>query len=258
MPLGGRTPPGGFTPRLMLRALRDLVIVPRAGVPAGGTASAGPRARPAAGSPFTIAVVADAADARAVGTAVALLAAGAGRLPCALLCVCVVGAEAAGEPRVRGWAVPAARRLARSLGDRAVPAGAAGRLVIAPVDPTPAGADDARRALAAAASAGAAAVVAVGGPRDDALDGALARCDAGVAVLHPGRRALGDLAIAGLEALGVPAAAALATPGPSARLLSGLGATTPELRAAIRPALEEVLGGPSDESPRPSRSPQTG
>jgi hypothetical protein len=228
---------------MMLRALRDLVLVPEHGAPAGEAAPVGPRAAAVAGPPPAVAVVADAADVRAVGAAAALLAAGAARLPCALLCVCVVGAEPAGDPRVRAWASPAARRLARSLGARAAPAGAAGRLVTASVASTPTGAAAAERALAAAASAGAAAVLAVGGPRDDVLDGVIARCDAAVAVLRPGRRALGGLAVAGLQALGVPAAAAVATAGPSARALSRVGVTTPELRAALLPALEDVLRG---------------
>jgi hypothetical protein len=225
----------------MLRALRDLVLVPERGAVGGEAAPVGLRAGSAAGPPPAVAVVADAADARAVGAAAALLAAGAARLPCALLCVCVVGTEPAGEPRVRGWAAPAARRLARSLGARGVPAGAAGRLVSASLAATPAGAAAADRALAAAARAGAAAVVAVGGPRDDTLDGVIARCDGAVAVLRPGRRPLGGLAVAGLEALGVPAVAAVATVGPSARALAGLGLTTPELRGALLPRLEEVL-----------------
>jgi hypothetical protein len=222
----------------MAPGLLDLLVVPK-GAAAGRDAV---RSTVPAGPGPVVALLADASDARAAGAAAALLVARLRRVPCALLCLSIVGADRQGDPRLRPWAAPAARRLAASLRSREVPAGAAGRLVTASVAPGSDGARAADRALAAAASAGAAAVVAIGGPRDATLDALVGRCDAALVLLRPQRRMLAALAVGSVEELGVPASAVVADVRPHARMICGSGlAMPPDLRTALLQPLRAAL-----------------
>jgi hypothetical protein len=169
------------------------------GGPAGGEdGQAGDVAR-------CVAVLARPAEAFAVGGAVAL----AERLP--LVCVWGAGEPA---PPARAPALPGAARLAARLAARGHTAWATGRLAVATV----ADAAEAGRVLAAAAG-GAVLVVAV--PRAPAVDVLLAAGDL-VLVAAPEDDPVTALALAELEALGVPARPVAAPTGPR-RALAAAG-----------------------------------
>ncbi|HVL94241.1 MAG TPA: hypothetical protein VM266_00125 [Solirubrobacteraceae bacterium] len=162
-----------------------------------------------------VGVLAAADDLRAVAGAVAADLRRRARARTAV--VCIAGA-AAGPPAP---ALPAATALARRLGRRELPARAAGALAVVGLP------EDARAAAQLAwrviGAASAPVVVAAAG-RDPELDPLLAQMD-GLRVAAPASadRALAELALASLAALGPPAVAVAPPAGTLARRLAALG-----------------------------------
>jgi hypothetical protein len=133
----------------------------------------------------------------------------------------------------------AAHRLAQALDRRGHAARASRRLVLVTLPPEEdaAGVEAARVGAACGSSP---VVLVVGGARASGFDGALRACDL-VVVAHRGDAdpALAALAMAGVEALGVPVADFVIPASPVARLLAATGvAAAPGARAAIVPASE--------------------
>src|SRR6185312_11336734 len=125
-----------------------------------------------------------AADARAVGVAVATLLARRRRAACGLACVWTA-AEAAAHPDGRPPAGRAARRLAAALAGRGLAARAYGRAAVVALDADPAAAL-AGAGRAAAAAGEAPVVLVLGGPRPAAFDAQLAEQDAVLVLTRPG------------------------------------------------------------------------
>ncbi|HWI08350.1 MAG TPA: hypothetical protein VNT54_12655 [Solirubrobacteraceae bacterium] len=178
-------------------------------------------------APASLAVLAPAADAPALGAALALALARRERATAALVCV---WAPVAGDRLWRAPAAPAAARLARALAARGHDARASGRLVVVrlatPCEPA------AAEALRATAAAGRApAVVALGGPRTAAFDALLAQQDVVVVAVAPGADpALARLATEGLER----SVACEVPPADPARALAAAGvALLPSTRRAL-------------------------
>jgi hypothetical protein len=191
-------------------------------------------ARPA---PPTVAVLAAAPDAAALGAALGLALAERRRAP---VVVCL---WSAGRPAVPAWrapALPAARRLAARLAARGHDARPAGRLAVVRLA---ADADDAavetRRALAAAGRAPV--VLTVGGPRTAAFDELLTEQDLVVVGARSGADPLlMRLAVAGLS--GAVRACACEVPTThAARSLATAGVVLlPSARRALAVAVKEL------------------
>jgi hypothetical protein len=148
--------------------------------------------RPAA----AVAVLAPASDAPALGAALGMALARAGRAP---VCVVCVWSPAPARSGWRAPPTPAAARLASTLRARGHDAGASGRLVLVALST---GEEEAAsQALRVGAAAGSApTVVVLGGPRAAAFDGLLAMQDLVVVAVASGSDAsLARLASAGLE-----------------------------------------------------------
>ena len=187
---------------------------------------------PALPAPAMVTVVCAAADAQALGAAVALAALRGGDASVALVLSWLGGPCSA-----TGLVVPstaAARRLAARLVARRVDARAGGRLVRSSL---PADAGEAvvvaRRALAA--SGGAVAVLVVGGPRTEVLDELLAESGLVVVAMRPGAgEEIAELAVASIP---VPAAAVVGC----AVELSVAGRTLATAGAGLVPSLQAAL-----------------
>lgn len=180
---------------------------PRAGARGGAarrrgpTDDAGDRGRRSQSSvarrpPPAVAVLAPRADAAALGAALGMALARAGRVRTCVVCVW-------SPERVRsGWRappLPAAARLAATLSDRGHDASAAGRLVV--VGLSTCSEEAASQALRVCAAAGTApTVIALAGPRAADFDALLAMQDLVVVAVAPASDAsLARLASAGLE-----------------------------------------------------------
>lgn len=225
-----------------MRALRDFLLAPPGA--ASLDAPAGARrvrpvaaARAAAASPAAVAVLCDAADARAVGVAVATLLARRARAACGLACVWTASSPAE-HPEARPPASRAARRLAAALAGRGLTVRACGRAAVVALDADPA-AGLAGFGRAAAVAGTAPVVLMLGGPRPAAFDALLAEQDAVLVLIRPGA----DPALAALAAGGLPEAGparsvrALAL-GPAARAVAAAGLAVP---APVRRALDAAL-----------------
>jgi hypothetical protein len=183
-----------------------------------------------------VAVLCAAPDAAALGSALGLALARARRAPAAAVCVWTP----AGTGRI-AWtapALPAARRLAASLGARGLDARPAGRLVLVRLGADAAqAAAEARRALAAAGAVPT--VLALGGPRAAVFDALLDDQDLVVVATAGGAdAALARLAVAGL----VRACVCEAPAAQAARALACAG-------VALAPSLRRALAGPVAELP---------
>jgi hypothetical protein len=225
-----------------VRALRDFLLAPPGAAsldtPVGARlVSPVPVGRSAAATPAAVAVLCDAADARAVGVAVAALLARRARAACGLACVWTASPPPA-HPDARPPASRAARRLAAALAGRGLTVRACGRAAVIALDADPAAAR-AGAGRAAAAAGTAPVVLVLGGPRPAAFDALLAEQDAVLVLTRPGA----DPAIAALAAGGLPEAGparavrALAL-GPAARALSAAGLAIP---APVRRALDAAV-----------------
>jgi hypothetical protein len=225
-----------------VRTLRDFLLAPPGAAsldPPTGARVVAPvaAARSAAASPGAVAVLCDAADARAVGVAVATLLARRSRAACAIACVWTAPSRPA-HSEARPPAGRAARRLASALAARGLSVRACGRAAVVALD---ADAEAARTGAGrAAAAAGTAPVVLVlGGPRPAAFDALLAEQDAILVLTRPGA----DPAMAALAAGGLPESGpargvrALAL-GPAARALAAAGLAVP---APVRRALDAAV-----------------
>lgn len=179
-----------------------------------------------AGDACAVALLAPAAEARSLGASLALAHAPRG--------IAVVAAwRVGGGARASAPAVAAARRLAASLVARELVATAAGRLVTVTLP------DDEDAAVAALgplepALGSAPLVLALGGPRGEWWDGALARCsEVHVRAADPD---LAALAVARLREQGIAASNLAEVPTGMARRLAGAGLALPGARAGLRPA----------------------
>jgi len=186
----------------------------------------------------SVAVLASGDDAAALGAAIGIALARAGRTPCAL----VLSWSGPGEP-VGGWAAPAtlgARRLAARLADRGHDAMATGRLarVELPAEES-AAAVEAQRIMAA--GGGVPIVLTVAGPRGAALSALVGGQDHVLVFAAPGAPAgLADLALVGLPA--DRASAHVVAVGRVARALAQAGvAVAPGLRAPMLTAARAVV-----------------
>jgi hypothetical protein len=250
--------------------------------PAASAAGGEQRAAFAATPPApAVAVLCRPRDALAIGGASALLLATRGRSPHALLAIwcerdcapaevpghapamtrerrgprgpvavstCELRAPASAAPTrdMRGPRAPArasARRLVATLSARGHQAFATGRLAVVSLAAHPS--EAAAEAVRAGAAAGDVPTVTVlAGPRDPAADGLLRAQEAIlVAAAAEADPAVAELAVRGLEPLGVPARA-IAVPGGSAhaRALAAAGvAVVPPLRSAVEAALERPV-----------------
>jgi len=196
-------------------------------------------AEPAPRTPSGLAVLAPAGAAQPIGAALGLALAARSRARIALVCVWTAG-QAAG-PAWRAPAVPAARRLATTLGARGHDAMPTGRLVLVRLAPAALDASvQARRA--AAAGGGAPVALALGGPRVDAFDELLAEQDI-VVVATPGGTdpTLARLALAGLAPGVARACACVAPPARPALALAAAGlALLPSVRRPLEVAIEAL------------------
>lgn len=193
-------------------------------------------AEPAPRTPPGVALLAPADDAQPLGAALGLAMASRRRAPVAVVCEWTAGS--AGGHWWRAPAMPAARRLASSLGARGHDARGAGRLVIVrlPADPVVA-ALDARRAVAAAGSAPT--VLALGRPRVAELDELLAEQDLVVVATPSGTDpALRRLALCGLA---TGAARACACEIPAARVGRAAAASGLALLPSARRPLADIV-----------------
>jgi hypothetical protein len=246
-------------------SLRSLLVAPAetAEAPAepgvdGRAGTCHPHVASAPASSPVLGVVCERADGAALGAAAALLLLARHRLPTAVVALHrappVPGAvalverhgDAPGPPRpeVRPWTLPAPRRLASALCARRLPAVATGRLATVALPDEPDDVLAAAECVAVTAAAlPAATVVVVAGPRAGALDEVLARCDAVLVVTPPQRTTVAGLAADALAALGVPVTSATAAVRAPARALGAAGlVASPDLRAALTPALDAVGG----------------
>ena len=177
--------------------------------------------------PPAVALLAPPADAPAVGAALALALARAGRTPACVVCLWSPGAARAGW---RAPALPAAARLAATLRARGHDATAGGRLVV--VRLSVCGEEAASQALRVSAAARAApTVLALAGPRETAFESLLAMQDLVVVALAPAAdAALAQLARAGLER----ALTCVVPPADPARALAAAGLVLlPSTRRAL-------------------------
>lgn len=197
--------------------LRTLFVAP------GALAGAEPAARPVT-RPASVAVLAPAVDAPWIGAAVGLALVRAGEAPFALVCTWCPE-----TPASRPWAAPASRacrRTAAALAGRGHAAVAARRLVRLVLD-----GDEGLAAAEAARAWGvvpdAPMVLAVGGPRGEALDDLVRRQDHVMICSPPGAPArLAEVARAGLRDLApetVSEHVLAAAPGGRALALAGVG-----------------------------------
>jgi hypothetical protein len=196
--------------------------------PTRGCAVAPPR------TPASVAVLAAASEAPAVGGGLGLVLARHARAPAAIVCI---WSAAPGRPLWRVPALPAAGRLASALAARGNAARGSGRLVVVRLaDGSEAAAAQARRVAAAAGAAPI--VLALAGPRPAAFDALLDEQDLVVVAVAPGANpALARLAVAGLRC-GVVCEIPLARPG---RSLAGTGvALVPSARRALAAPLEAL------------------
>lgn len=178
-------------------------------------------------------------DAHALGAALGLALARLRGAP--VVTVCVWSPGSGGAALWRAPALPAARRLAASLGTRGHDARPAGRLVVVRLPAAPA--DAALRARRVAAAAGAApTVLALGGPRMPEFDALLAEQDL-VVVAPPSGTApvLARLALAGLEC---PHARTCVCELPAAQPVHSVAAAglmlLPSMRRALAGAVEAL------------------
>jgi len=220
-----------------VRAVRDFLLAPpgAASLDAPRAAAVRPAQRsPAVVVPGAVAVLCAAADARAVGVALASLLARRARAACGLACVWTAP-EPARPGEGRGPSARAARRLAAALAARGLAAEACGRAAVIALDADPeAAVAGAGRAVAAAG--GAPAVLVLGGPRPAAFDLLLTEQDRLLVLTRPGADdALGALAVAGLPDAGPARAVCPVALGPAARALAAAGLAVP---APLRRALE--------------------
>jgi hypothetical protein len=143
----------------------------------------------------------------------------------------------------RAPAARGARRLVAALTARGHDAAASGRLVVlALAGEPPASAAEAVRAIAAAGDAPA--VLALGGARGPDWDAPLRDRDLVLVALGEaeGGSALATLTLAGVEALGVPAALCRTPRSPAARWLAAAGIAAP---AQLRAVLAGAIGAPA-------------
>lgn len=203
----------------------------RADAPPAGVRAARACAVPPPRTPASLAVLAPARDAPALGGALALALARRRRSPVAVVCV---WAPVAGAPPWRVLPLPAAARRAATLTARGHEARASGRLVFVRLAADcEVAAAEALRVSAAASPAPA--VLALAGPRAAAFDALLAEQDLVVAAVAPGADpALTRLVLGGLER-------AVACDVPPARPARALAAAGVVLLPAVRRALAEPV-----------------
>lgn len=167
----------------------------------------------------SVAVLAPAPEAPWLGAAVGIGVARAWGAPCAL--VCTWSAELT-QPQ--GWAAPsprAGRRLAARMTARGIEARAGGRIVrVSLCSEEVVAAAEATRALAAAADTPC--VLAIGGPRGDALEALVSEQDHAMVFTRPDAPAgLAEIARAGLRALPADRVSShVVAGGPGARVLA--------------------------------------
>lgn len=185
-----------------------------------------------------VVVLAAAGTAPVAAGALGLVLAGAGEPGTGVVCRWprVAGAPVGDEPTL--LSAPGARRLARALGARELPATARGRLAHVALPPDPA---------AAAAAAGRVAaldapvVLALVGARPAAFDDLLARADRVVVATPPDvSPALLQLALADAARVGRATGHLVVPPAPTRAAAAAGLALTP----ALRRATEMALGGP--------------
>lgn len=226
-----------------LRRLAALFVTleERSPAPAPFLAPAPPEAAPVPvpRAAFSAAVLCAAGDAPALGTALGLTLADRRRGSCAL--VCVWRAHAVQRPGLGAPALPAARRLARALSGRGLPAHAAGRAVIAALPADRHEAVSAYRRLAAARGP-VPAVLALGGPRHRELDALLGEQDLVVVATRPDADpALRSLALESLRAEVGRVCACEVPAAPPARALATAGLTVlPSVRRALAEPIEAL------------------
>ena len=202
----------------------------RADAPPAGVGAPRACAVPPPRTPVSLAVLAPACDAPALGAALAFAVARTRRSPVALVCV---WAPVSQRPPWRVTALPAAARLAGALTARGHDARGSGRLVFVRLpDDCAAAASEVRRVGAAAGTAPT--VLALGGPRAAAFDALLGEQDIVVVAVAAGADpALARLAVATLER-------GLVCELPPARPARSLAAAG----VALLPAVRRTLAGP--------------
>lgn len=193
---------------------------------------------PAPRTPPGVAVLSAAADAQPLGCALGLALASRQRTAVVVVCLWT------GELRAAVWrapALPAARRLAVTLGARGLQAREAGRLAVVRLPgPAPEAAAEARRASAAAGAAPV--VLALGGPRVAAFDALLAEQDlVVVATSGPTDAVLARLAMADLSCATSRVCACAVPSAHPARSLAVAGLTLlPSARRALAEPVEAL------------------
>lgn len=205
-----------------------------------------PVERPRPGVVPAVAVLARVDDVWPAGGAVGLAAARRCGAPATVVCAWTRGDAGRGPGDVGPGPLPApasgaAHRLAQALGRRGHAARASRRLVLVTL-PAEEDAAVAEAARVGAACGSAPVVLVLGGARASGFDGALRACD----LVFVARRedtdpVLASLAVAGVEALGVPAADLVLPAGAFSRMLAATGvAVAPAARARIHTTLEEA------------------
>ena len=233
------TPPEASSPaRLEAPAPTARVLGPATG---SSSTSVGRRPSPPPAAPLErreraeVAVVCAARDTALAGAALGLALAEREGARCAVVLEWSGGEERAPTSRP---AARAARRAAAALADAELEAGCCGRLVrVALPREERAAARAAARAMAVTREL--AVVFVAGGARTDAMGALLAECSAIVLAMRADHDAtLLELAVAELEALGRPVAAAALPPSPVAAALARGGVTlVSPLRAPVLGAL---------------------
>ncbi|WP_205699078.1 hypothetical protein [Conexibacter sp. SYSU D00693] len=214
------------------------------------------------GMPPFVAVVARAQDAAVAGAAIALALPGSGR-DAAVLAVWAPGdrdapADQGGDlpaapddrdhrtphaeaPPPALLAAPAARRAAKALEARGLPAAARGRLAVLPL---PGDVDAAADAAGRAAGLGLPLILALGGPNDPAFAPLLAHADRIVVATPPGASdALTALAVADAARGGRGTGHLVLPPGPGRTVVTSGLTIPPALRRAADAALRGHEGG---------------
>jgi len=188
----------------------------------------------------SVALLAGARDAAWLGAAVALGLLRGSQASCALVCVWAHEAQ-----RPVGWASPgvrSSRRLATVLSSRGLNARAAGRLVwVALSADDDVAAAEATRAFAAAANVPV--VLAVGGPRGEALDDAVRAQDHVMVFTQPGApAALAEIAVEGLAVVRSRVSAHVVAGNAATRALALAGVSAGSLASgAAGAAVREVV-----------------
>ena len=202
--------------------------------PAGAGSRA--RVRNASAVAPSLAVLGQGGQAAPIAGALAMLVARARRDPCAVVCLWRAGSGGAAAPALRLPARPAARRTVVRLRARGLEARASAALVQVDLadDSSPAVAEAGR----AAAAAGVPLALALGGPRDEAVEELLGAQDLLVVVPGRGGDAMACLAAESLAGTRSPALTCEVEPGPLTGALALSGAGVPRaLRLALAPAV---------------------